>query len=170
MASEMTTDLEALEKAIAEQLQALREGIVSRSREAGQEASGKTYRQIVAETSLGKDGVYGAIIAPVYFHTLVRGRYPGKTPYNFAELIMEWMKAKHIAPSDPKKLARFANAVAWKIRREGSKLYRDHRYIDLADTPIQMFEDWLKGELDRFMSVRFNESVLPDWDSKSNYI
>jgi hypothetical protein len=39
--------------------------------------------------------------------------------------------------------------TAWKIKREGSELYRNHIYVDLVDTPADNFEEYLAQHLDK---------------------
>lgn len=76
---------------------------------------------------------------------------------------MEWAKVKGITFEDPRDLVRFANAVTWKMRQEGSKLFRDHRYIDLVSDAQKHFEQMLDKELDAFMTSQIDENFLPDY-------
>lgn len=138
---------------LTEGLDKLRLDIIAASEAAGQRASGHTYDNITVEVSQSGELVEGAIWAPDYFYTLIRGRGPGGAPANMAEIIMEWAGYKGISFSSPEELLRFANAVAWKIRREGSELYRNHLYIDIVDTPVRVFEEWLDTKIDEIMDV-----------------
>ncbi len=125
------------------ELQVLIEDIIRASEAAGQRASGQTYSKITREVIESPDEVTGSVFAPEYFYTLIRGRGPGKVPVNMAQIIAEWAQYKGIGFSTPEELLRFANAVAWKIRKEGSQLYRNHLYIDIIDTPVRVFEEKL---------------------------
>ena len=60
---------------------------------------------------------------------------------------MEWANLKGITFSDPKALVRFGYPTAWKIKREGSELYRNHIYVDLVDTPADNFEEYLAQDV-----------------------
>lgn len=141
----------------------MRQEIIRKSQDAGQEASGETYRRIVVEVDGDEFTIEGSITAPVYFHTLLRGRGPGKVPVELPQILMEWAKVKGITFEDPRDLVRFANAVTWKMRREGSKLFRDHRYIDLVSDAQKHFEQMLDKELDAFMTSQIDENFLPDY-------
>lgn len=152
-----------LQKAITDGLLNMRQEIIRKSQDAGQEASGETYRRIVVEVDGNEFTIEGSITAPVYFHTLLRGRGPGKVPVELPQILMEWAKVKGITFEDPRELVRFANAVTWKMRREGSKLFRDHRYIDLVSDAQEHFEQMLDEELDAFMTSQIDENFLPDY-------
>lgn len=152
-----------LQNAIADGLLNMRQEIIRKSQDAGQEASGETYRRIVVEVDGDEFTIEGSITAPVYFHTLLRGRGPGKVPVELPQILMEWAKVKGITFEDPRDLVRFANAVTWKMRREGSKLFRDHRYIDLVSDAQKHFEQMLDKELDAFMTSQIDENFLPDY-------
>nr|DAN26492.1 MAG TPA: hypothetical protein [Caudoviricetes sp.] len=154
--------MEGIEKMLHDGLEKMREGIISKSREAGQEASGKTYASITVETNKDGETIVGAIYAPNYFHTLLVGRGPGKVPANMGQLIMEWAAAKGITFQTPKDAVRFGNAVAWKIRREGSELYRNHLYVDIIDTPAKEFEEWLNKRIGGVMDVVIERAFTPD--------
>lgn len=152
-----------LQQTIGDGLLKMRQEIIRKSQDAGQEASGKTYQKIIVEVKGNDLSVEGSITAPVYFHTLLRGRGPGKVPANLPDILMEWARVKGITFEDPRELVRFANATAWKIRLEGSKLFRDHGYIDLTSEAQSDFEQMLEKELDAFMSAQIDENFLPDY-------
>ncbi len=142
-----------LQDFIQQELQVLVNDIIAASETAGQRASGRTYDSIEVRTQRVGEAVNGQVLVPSYFYTLIRGRGPGKVPANMAEIIMEWAGYKGITFSTPEELLRFGNAVAWKIRREGSELYRNHLYIDIVDTPIRLFEERLSQYIDQVMRV-----------------
>lgn len=145
-------------------LDQLRRDIISSSEAASQRASGRTYDAITAVVDNSSVGVTnGGIEAPTYFYTLIRGRGAGKVPANMVQIIDDWAKYKGITFSSPQDALRFARAVAWKIRREGSWLYRNHMYVDIIDTPVANFEAWLNDEMDRLFNREiadiFNETT-----------
>lgn len=133
--------------------------IIEASRAAGQEASGETYRHITPEVSV----MSGEVYAPSYLYTLAIGRGPGKAPRDFAQIIMDWAQHKGIQFTDRKAFLRWANAVAWKIRREGNRLYRNHANIDIFETPIREFEEWLDKQLDVFYTSAIDEAIVPEY-------
>ncbi len=152
-----------LQQTIGDGLLKMREEIIRRSQDAGQQASGETYRNITVKVDGNDLSIEGSITAPVYFHTLLRGRGPGKIPANLPTILMEWARVKGITFEDPKDLVRFANATAWKIRKEGSELFRNHGYVDLTSEAQADFEQALEKELDNFMTAQIDENFLPDY-------
>lgn len=128
------------EEIIREELERLQEEVIEASQKAGQEASGRTYAQIAVESVTASGGV---LSGPGYIGVLTRGRRPGKVPYDFARIIKEWAVYKGISFSSEEEFDRWANAVAWKIRREGTSLWQDAGSTgleqDIFYTPIQHF-------------------------------
>lgn len=147
-----------VEEMLKQGLSKLVDDIITASRSAGQEASGETYRNITAKVT----GTKGVVYAPSYLYTLAVGRGPGKVPKNFAEIIMEWAQYKGIQFTDRKEFLRWANAVAWKIRRDGNKLYRQHGNIDIFETPIREFEEWIDKQLDDFFTTMIDNAIVPE--------
>lgn len=121
--------------------------IIRRSTEAGQRASGVTYENIRVEVTEGDGKARGKITAPVWFHTLIRGRGPGKIPKELPAIIADWARAKGISFNDDKELEKFSRAVAYKIKLYGSELFRNNLYVDIADTPIDEFEARLNKQI-----------------------
>lgn len=141
-------------------MEILREGldnlvrdIIRASEAAGQRASGKTYDNIDVELYTAGELVRGGVNAPSYFYTLIRGRGAGAVPANMVDIIKEWAEHKNISFETPEDLLRFSRAVAWKIRREGTEIFRNHLYVDIVDTPVRLFEEWLDSKLDEVMDV-----------------
>ena len=136
------------EQIIREELEQLRKDIIETSRAAGQEASGETYRKIAAEDVTSTSG---KLTGPGYIGVLARGRRPGKIPYNFAAIIKEWAVYKGIGFGSEEEFDRWANAVAWKIRREGTSLWRDAGSTgleqDIFYTPIRQFVERISSRL-----------------------
>lgn len=151
-----------LEDIIAAGLNQLIVDIIAASEAHGQKASGRTYDMITQEVQRSGALVTGTVYAPDYFYTLIRGRGPGKAPANMTEIIMEWAGYKGIMFNSPEDMVRFANAVAWKIRREGNAMYRTSQYYDIIETPIKQFEEWLGAMVDKYMEVQIRQSIFPD--------
>lgn len=103
------------------------EAIRAQMRGQGINASGRT------SDSLGFDAEPGKVVifaegehAPIM--TLQKGAGPHVNPYplGFDEAIREWV-AIRFGNEDEDEQDRIAGAVAWKIRREGTELYRETR-------------------------------------------
>lgn len=131
------------EQLLTQLLQELIQEIIAASRAAGQEASGRTYEQITEDVHTQGDTTIGEVWAPGYFNTLIRGRGPGPIPMDMEQIIMDWAGYKGLTFQSIEDLNRFARAVAWTIRRDGSELYRNHLYVDIVDTPVRNFEEKL---------------------------
>lgn len=151
-----------LEEILATGLYQLIVDIIAASEAHGQRASGRTYDLISQEVERYGSLVSGSVYAPAYFYTLIRGRGPGAVPVDMPEIIMEWAGYKGISFSDPKDFVRFANAVAWKIRREGTRMFRNGEYLDIIETPIKQFEEWFAATIDNYMSAQIAQAIFPD--------
>lgn len=151
-----------LEEILAAGLYQLIVDIIAASEAYGQRASGRTYDMISQEVNRTGELVSGAVYAPNYFYTLIRGRGPGKAPADMAEIIMEWAGYKGIIFTSQEELVRFGNSAAWKIRREGSQMFRRGEYLDIIETPIKQLEEWLAAMIDKYMSVQITQSIFPE--------
>lgn len=63
------------------------------------------------------------LYASDYWNYAQKGRESGRVPYNFTEVLENWIVANGIKPLDGN-ITQFANAIKWKTIREGSYLYR----------------------------------------------
>lgn len=128
------------EDVIREELETTRSEIIQRSEAAGQKASGQTYAQILVK-DVSNTG--GKIVGPRYSGVLAFGRRSGKVPYNMPQIIKEWAKYKGISFDTEENFNRWAEAVSWKIRREGTQLWRTRgsvgQELDIFTTPINDF-------------------------------
>ena len=154
------------EQILTEGLTQLREDIIQSSKDAGQEASGRTYENITQEV---RDNA-GAVYAPSYFHVLLRGRGAGKIPANMVDLIKDWATNKGITFSDEKQFLRFCRAVAFTIKREGSELYRNHMYVDIIDTPVRKFEEQLDARITGLFDAEITKTLFPEGTTPQGYI
>lgn len=85
-----------------------------------------------------------AWVGSAYTGVLDTGRRGGKVPYDFADIIQRWAEAKGLPEaSDPQ----FAHAVMWKIRREGSKLFREGGRHDIIQDNITKAEQSIKEKV-----------------------
>ena len=153
--------MDLFDEILNEGLTLLKEDIIQASIDAGQKALGHTYKNINVYVSNN----YGAISAPIYFYTLIRGRGAGKIPANFGDIIKKWADYKGITFGSLTDLNRFAYFVGKKMREEGSRLYRDNSYLDITDTPIQKFEEWLDNQIAGVADAAIKESIFPVWNN-----
>jgi hypothetical protein len=141
----------AQEIIIREELESLKERIIANHTDAGQVASGRTRDSLRVEAD--KSG--GALIGRSPFGTLETGRKGGKVPYNFVDIIAQWIVDKGISYrampyvrqasarwqpkySDPDTRGRMtlAGAIAHKIKTEGTLLYREGGRADIYSNEI----------------------------------
>ncbi len=136
-----------LESILSDGVDRIRVEAIERSRQAGQEATSRTYSMMRVESESRETGATARLLVPPQFVTLIRGRGPGAVPANFAQVIAEWAGYKGLSFPDQASLMRFARAVAHKIASEGSELYVNRLYLDIIDTPIREFEDSLQDNI-----------------------
>jgi hypothetical protein len=155
---------EKTKRVLQEELQSLADRIKANHKNAGQVASGKTLRSIHVDVT-DKEG---ALFGRAYFGVLETGRRAGRVPRNFTGIILQWMKDKGVhadpipykrKPSagwSPKYTAQergdysLAGAIATRIRKEGSKLYRDGGRTDIFSNEIPTTT---KNILDRLVTI-----------------
>ena len=141
---------------IYEELQTLEQDIVLRHEQAGQVASGKTRASFLVTADLTS----GQLTGNSYVGVLERGRKPGGVPKDFIDIIQRWAQAKGISFSDEKQFNRWANAVKWKIIREGTKLYRSGQNQDIFETPIAQFSQRLPARIANYYTDEITNEIF----------
>lgn len=109
-------------------------------------ASGRSVASLQVAVSDNVGTLYGS----KSFLVMERGKKPGKVPFGFRDIIKQWIidKGISVTPIPSKRrdtkytpyergLSSFAGAVAYKIMREGTKLYRDNGYNDIYTTAVR---------------------------------
>lgn len=138
-------------KIVGEELEALRQRIIDNHRTAGQMASGRTVASL--NVVMRENG--GTLFGRQAFGTLERGRKAGKTPQGFVSIIKQWIIDKGLSvPSIPyirqqserwqprytpeeRGLNTLAGAIAYKIKTEGTRLFRDGGRRDIYSPEIE---------------------------------
>lgn len=136
---------------LSEELDALRRRIIANHIRAGQRASGRTERSLRVEVTYDRGTLFGRQA----FGTLETGRKPGRVPYKFNEKVRQWILDKGIAITEipykrkesekwrPKYTPRerglraMAGAIAYKIREEGTRLYREGGRADIYSPEVK---------------------------------
>lgn len=135
-------------------LERIRERITENIRTSGEWASGKTAESMrIEETERG-----GRLIGRPDFWSLEEGSEPSplhKYPANFQQIIYDWMEAKGIAPGDQYEHVTAAAAIAWFIRKNGTRLYREGGRQDIYSNVI----DEEVAELKKSLSVEIVETL-----------
>lgn len=86
------------------------------------------------------------VSAAGYWPYAEKGRGPGKTPYNFINILTNWMQKYGVRPLHGSEV-NFAWAIKRKIENEGSSIYRgDRPERDFIRNTIDENLDWLEDE------------------------
>lgn len=149
---------------VGEEFDSFIEKVIANHIRAGQKASGRTMQSI--RKSITDEG--GVVFARAYFGVLETGRKPGPVPKDFRSVIRQWMRDKGISanpipyirkpskkwqpkysPQERGDLS-LAGAIAYRIRKEGTKLYRNGGRDDIYSNEIPKT---VENILDRIMAV-----------------
>ena len=149
---------------VGEEFDSFIKKVIANHIRAGQKASGRTMQSI--KKSITDEG--GVVFARAYFGVLETGRKPGPVPKDFRQVILQWMRDKGISatpipykrkPSNkwqPKYTPQergdlsLAGAIAYRIRKEGTRLYRDGGRDDIYSNEIPKA---VESILDRILAV-----------------
>ena len=148
--SEQVFKKQDIAQVLTEELSRLAERIKENHRRAGQVASGRTLRSITYEVTEDRGMLFGRFP----FGTLETGRRAGAVPLAFDAIIRQWILDKGI-PVEPipyirkpskkwqpkytpeeRGLRTMASAIATKIRKEGTALYRNGGRNDIYSNEI----------------------------------
>lgn len=119
---------------LKEELEALKQKIITNMRNANQVASGITIKSMHVEAN----DTGGTLFGRKPFGTLETGRKAGRVPHGFRYIILQWMRDKgiHAAPMpyvrgrkhkyDPQTRGdlSMASAIAYTIYKKGTRLHR----------------------------------------------
>lgn len=136
---------------IFEELETLKAEVIARTDNAGQTATGITKATFATKAT----ETLGQLLGASYAGVLERGRKPGGVPKDFVDILKRWAQAKGLSFSDEKQFNLWANAVKWKIIKEGTKLYRSGQYEDIFTTPIENFD----RRITKRFAVLFDEEI-----------
>ena len=124
---------------LKEELEILKSDIILRLETNKQVATGKTKQsfETVATEYNGK------LLGASYVGVFERGRKPGGVPRDFIDILKKWAQVKGISFENEEKFNLWANAVKWKMIKEGTKLYRSGQTQDIFTTPVEQFSSRL---------------------------
>ena len=128
---------------IVKEVEKLKLEIQSAIDASGKNASKRTRNSLEVRPTANGAQLWGAN----YIGVLETGRKDGKIPYNFGEIIQKWAQAKGISFENNIQAKRWANGVAWKIAKEGTKQFRDGKRDDILTKPIDDFTDRVANKL-----------------------
>lgn len=145
-----------IENILSEELILLKEEIIRRHEAAGQVASGKTKTEFESNAN----GRIGSLLGAGYSGVLEKGRKPGPVPRNFVDIIKRWAIAKQITFSTQDDFDRWANAVKWKIIKEGTTLHRSGQTEDIFTTPIEMSVNRIMSRISSSLMEEINNQIF----------
>lgn len=105
------------------------------------------------------DDTHIKVLAANYFIYAEGGRTAGKTPYNFVEILKEWISNKGLSVNQ-KEDARFAFLIARKIRQYGSKRYRENKQADVLSKPMSEMKPKLNEILENSIIFYINDELF----------
>ncbi len=142
---------------LQEELNQLRTDIIFRHEQAGQVATGKTREALQIQIP---NQMTGQLVGFAYSGVLERGRKQGGVPRDFIDILKRWAAAKGISFSDEKQFNLWANAVKWKIIREGTKLYRGGQREDIFTTPYEELNIRLSARISTYFENEINNLIF----------
>lgn len=160
-----------IEEILTRHLENVKAKIASQMDSLGRNASGRSVASLVVEVN----GAVGILWGSKSFLPMEKGRRPGPVPCNFVAIIKQWIidKGLTVTPIPTKRKSRispherglnsFAGAVAYKIMKEGTKLYRDQGYNEIYTQAVNEELEALNQELVLFHAksiAQINEDIL----------
>lgn len=112
----------------------------------GTTASGRTKESLEAVADMGELIIYGR----QYFQGVEQGRPAGGIPYRFPDIIYQWAKDKGIVANfgnDEIQQRKVSAAIAYFIKNNGTKLYRDGGRTDIYSDVINEMLPELQDEI-----------------------
>lgn len=134
-----------IDEVLRTHLENVKQKVAQRMGDYSRNASGRSVSSLTVEVQ----GARGVLYGSKSFLAMERGRKGGKVPYNFVGIIKQWIidKGLTVTPIPAKRrnvkytphergLNSFAGAVAFKIMKEGTRLFRDNGFNDIFTTAV----------------------------------
>lgn len=146
-----------LEAIIREELDSLRQRIITNIDSTGKRASGRTQDSLAVEITSQGDTIIGALLGRSYFGALETGSKPwakqyARPPKFFIEIIEDWMRDKGISGS--------AGGIAYSIMKRGSAQFRDGARTDVYSDEIEITYDNIQRRVGGLFEAQIIESLL----------
>lgn len=160
---------------IAEVLQTHLENVKTKVAQAMADNHRNASGRSVASLNVVVNGNRGILYGSKSFLAMERGRKGGKVPYGFVGIIKQWIIDKGISvnpiPAKRKNvkytphergLNSFAGAVAYKIMKEGTRMYRDNEFNDIFTSAVNEELELMSKELLLYTAesiARINDTI-----------
>ena len=124
----LTLRMEAIKGKIAQRMEAKRRTVTGRS---------------VGSLAVVVQGMQAYLEGDPQWQVMQNGRAPGKGPYNFREIIKQWIDDRgiYVSPQGKQTEESAKNSLAFLISRsileKGTSLYRNNGYSDIYDSVVE---------------------------------
>lgn len=149
---------------VTKHLQAIQQGIVANMEAMKRNASGRSVASLKVEAGRNASGEASAFLTGgQQWLYMQRGRGPGKVPYNFAEIIREWIVKKGLSlasvpgKTQERKLTSLSYMIANSIMKKGTTLHRNSGYNDIFDTLVAKEMEKLADEAAGVIAVEYDK-------------
>lgn len=156
---------------VGDELELLKQRIISNIVASGQVASGQTIASLYVEERA--DGGALKFHGKMPFGVLETGRKPGRVPYGFRDIIYRWMQDKgvHATPIPYKRpgLHKYseqergdrslAGAIAYVIAKSGTRLYRNGGRTDIYSNEIPVTVANIRSKILAVMNAEVMKSI-----------
>lgn len=133
--------------------------------ETGTNASGRTSESL--EYTITDDN-HIIITGRPYFRSIEQGRPAGKVPYNFTDIISQWIDnkgiASHFGITNEKEKRSVAYLIGRKIKEEGTDLYRDGGREDIYTSVINEKLDDLNKQLEDGIIAAVEQTIVKSYN------
>lgn len=156
---------------VGDELELLKQRIISNIVASGQVASGQTIASLYVEERA--DGGALKFHGQMPFGVLETGRKPGRVPYGFRDIIYRWMQDKgvHATPIPYKRSGlhkyseqergdrSLAGAIAHVIAKSGTRLYRNGGRTDIYSNEIPVTVANIRSKMLAVMNAEVMKSI-----------
>lgn len=146
-----------LEAIIREELDSLRQRIITNIDSTGKRASGRTQDSLMVDVTSQGDTIIGSLMGRSYFGALETGSKPWAKQYTrppkfFIEIIEDWMRDKGLSGS--------AGGIAYAIMKRGSAQFRQGARTDVYSDEIEITYDNIQRRVAGLFEAQIIESLL----------
>lgn len=127
----------------------------------GINASGNLSNSFEYRIERQSDGMHAIVEANNYLVYAEGGRTAGKVPYNFIDILEDWVNTKGISvPSQFKNARAFAGAIYHNIKTYGSKRHRENNPVDVVGPALDEMKPKLNDILENRLVIYANDALF----------
>ena len=147
-----------LNRLLLDEMEQLRQEIVTGLQQAGKTATGRTANAI----RIAVNGNRAQLEAPSYLLTLETGRAPARSSgdkQQFIENLKAWIVAKGISYKDDNDLQRLAGFFRWYINKLGTKQFRMGERLNIISPAIEKFADKINAKAAELYTIEISNVI-----------